>query len=416
MFDKKIWKKTKWKQKVSMGLAFVLMIAGIFTSDFTSYATSGSSEADTTTEATSSDNGTADASVEKAKKDAEEAAKNKNAAQEILDKLKDVKSNIEEYITQLDQSLNELQTEITNLEQNQKELQKNIKKTQKELEAAKAAQQEQYEAMKERIQMVYESGNTGYLDVLLTATSMTDMLNKSEYIFQVSSYDYNILEELKAAKEQVANLKEKLDKDLASNEAMQKEVNEQKEAMELLVEEKSNQVAEYDDSIADQQEIVNKYAKAQAEAEAIIVAAEQSASSSSTSTYTGGVFTWPVPGYSTITSYFVNRNAPTAGASSNHKGIDIACDTGASIVAASAGTVIVSTYNVAEGNYICIDHGGGVVTVYMHNSQLLVSVGETVTAGQTIALAGSTGYSTGPHCHFGVRVDGTYVDPLGYLQ
>ena len=128
------------------------------------------------------------------------------------------------------------------------------------------------------------------------------------------------------------------------------------------------------------------------------------------------MFTWPVPGYSTITSYFGNRNAPTAGASTNHKGIDIACDTGASIVAASSGTVIVSTYNVAEGNYICIDHGGGVVTVYMHNSQLLVSVGETVTAGQTIALAGSTGYSTGPHCHFGVRVDGTYVDPLGYLQ
>ena len=123
-----------------------------------------------------------------------------------------------------------------------------------------------------------------------------------------------------------------------------------------------------------------------------------------------------MPGYNTITSYFGNRNAPTAGASTNHKGIDIACDTGASIVAASAGTVIVSTYNVGEGNYVCIDHGGGVVTVYMHNSQLLVSVGETVTAGQTIALAGSTGYSTGPHCHFGVRVDGTYVDPLGYLQ
>lgn len=403
MFDKKILKKTKWKQKMSLALTFALMLTSISIYGLTSYATSG-------------DNGTADASVEKAKEDAVEASKNKKAAQEILDNLKDAKSNIEEYITRLDQSLNELQTEITNLEENQRELQNTIKKTQKELEAAKAAQQEQYAAMKDRIQMVYESGNKGYLDVLLNATSMTDMLNKSEYIFQVSSYDYNILEELKAAKEQVANLKQKLDKDLASNEAMQKEVNEQKASMELLVQEKSNQVAQYDASIADQQAEVDKYAKAQAEAEAIIVAAEQAASSSATSTYTGGVFTWPVPGYNTITSFFGNRNAPTAGASTNHKGIDIACDTGASIVAASAGTVIVSTYNVGEGNYVCIDHGGGVVTVYMHNSQLLVSVGETVTAGQTIALAGSTGYSTGPHCHFGVRVDGTYVDPLGYLQ
>ena len=416
MFDKKVLKKVKWKKKMSLVLTFALMFTSISTYGFTSYATAQSGESDATTANTSSDNGTADASVEKAKEDAAEASKNKKAAQEILDNLKDAKSNIEAYITQLDQSLNELQTEITKLEENQKKLQKTIKKTQKELEAAKAAQQEQYDAMKERIQMVYESGNTGYLDVLLNASSMTDMLNKSEYIFQVSSYDYNVLEELKAAKEQVANLKQKLDKDLASNETMQKEVNEQKAAMELLVEEKSNQVAQYDASIADQQEEVEKYAKAQAEAEAIIVAAEQAASSSSTSTYTGGVFTWPVPGYSTFTSYFGNRNAPTAGASTNHKGIDIACDTGASIVAASSGTVIVSTYNVAEGNYICIDHGGGVVTVYMHNSQLLVSVGETVTAGQTIALAGSTGYSTGPHCHFGVRVDGSYVDPLGYLQ
>jgi murein DD-endopeptidase MepM/ murein hydrolase activator NlpD len=242
------------------------------------------------------------------------------------------------------------------------------------------------------------------------------MLNKTEYISQVSLYDYNILKELKSAREQVANLKQKLDKDLESNEAMQKEVNSQKETMETLVEEKSKQLSEYETTIAGQQAEVDKYAQAQAEAEAIIAAAEQAASTSATSTYTGGIFTWPAPGNYTITSYFGNRTSPTAGASTNHKGLDIACSTGDNIVAAASGTVIVATYNYAEGNYICIDHGGGVVTVYMHNSQLYVSVGEAVTAGQTIAAAGSTGYSTGPHCHFGVRVDGTYVDPLGYLQ
>ena len=127
-------------------------------------------------------------------------------------------------------------------------------------------------------------------------------------------------------------------------------------------------------------------------------------------------FTWPVPGYNQITSYFGSRTSPVAGASSNHRGIDIACDTGAAVVAAASGTVIVAAYNYAEGNYVCIDHGGGVVTVYMHNSSLAVSVGETVAAGQQIASAGSTGVSTGPHCHFGVRVNGAYVDPLGYLQ
>lgn len=417
MFKKKILKKKNWKRGVSLVLAVVLAAGSISSYGFVSYATSTASETETTTEkASSGDNGTADASIEKAKEDAEKASKNKKEAQRILDSLKEAKDNIENYIIQLDKALNELQIEISHLEQNQKELQKTIEETQEQMEVAQAAQEEQYNAMKERIQMVYETGNKRYLDVLLTATSMTDMINKSEYILQVSAYDYNILTELKTAKEQVANLKQKLDKDLASNEAMQKEVNEQKEAMEALVDEKSAQVAQYNESIKGQQDEVNKYAQAQAEAEAIIAAAEQSASSSSTSTYSGGVFTWPVPGYTNITSYFGNREAPTAGASSYHRGIDIACDTGASVVAASGGTVIVSTYNAAEGNYVCIDHGGGVVTVYMHNSQLLVSVGETVTAGQTIALAGSTGYSTGPHCHFGVRVDGTYVDPLGYLQ
>lgn len=409
----------KGKKVLSIVLAAALLAGSIYTCDITGYATAGDTTTEATTESTegnSTDNGTADASVDKAREDAKEAASKKKEAQEILDNLKAAKSSIEDYIIQLDKSLNELQIEISHLEQNQKELQESIEETKKNLELAQSAQEEQYEAMKQRIQMVYESGNKRYLDVLLTATSMTDMINKTEYVSQVSLYDYNILKELKTAKEQVANLKLKLDKDLASNQALQKEVNEQKEAMEALVDEKSAQIAQYETSIEGQQAEVDKYAQAEAEAEAIIAAAEQNASSSSTSSYTGGIFTWPVPGYNQITSYFGNRTAPTAGASSYHKGIDIACDTGASVVAAASGTVIVATYNYAEGNYICIDHGGGVVTVYMHNSSLLVSVGETVSAGQQIAAAGSTGYSTGPHCHFGVRVNGTYVDPLGYLQ
>lgn len=415
MVDKKILKKTKWKAEMSLFLAFALLIGNIPLYGFTSYATMTGTETETTTGNTT-DNGTADASVAKAREDAEKASKSKKEAQRILDSLKDAKNNIEKYVIQLDKSLNELQIEIVHLEQNQKELEKTIKEAQEKLKVAQAAQKEQYDAMKERIQMVYEAGNKRYLDVLLTATSMTDMLNKSEYILQVSAYDYNILKELKAAKEQVANLKQKLDKDLKSNEALQKEVNDQKATMEALVEEKNAQLAQYNESIAGQQDEVNKYAQAQAEAERIIAAAEQTASTSSTSSYSGGIFTWPVPGYTQITSYFGGRDAPVAGASSYHRGIDIGCSMGASVVAAASGTVIVATYNYAEGNYVCIDHGGGVVTVYMHNSALLVSVGETVSTGQQIAAAGSTGISSGPHCHFGVRVDGTYVDPLGYLQ
>lgn len=426
----KIAKQNKVRRCISYLLVFSLILGGISANGFVSYATENTSSEETTeaasTESTSqetdgqstdsSDNGTADASVDKARQDAKDAKKNKKAAQEILDKLEAAKNNLEDYIVQLDVELTKIQVEISRLERSQKELEESIKETQENLELAKGAQEEQYDAMKQRIQMVYESGNKGYLDVLLTATSMTDMLNKTEYVSQVSFYDYNILKRLKKAKEQVANMKQKLDKDLETNTKLQEDVKEQKDTMEALVAEKSAQVKEYEASIEVQEDEVAKYAAAQAEAEAIIAAAEAAASSSTTSTYTGGVFTWPAPGNSRITSYFGSREAPTAGASSNHKGIDIACNTGDPIVAAAAGTVIVSTYNYAEGNYICIDHGGGVVSVYMHNSALLVSAGETVVAGQQIAQAGSTGYSTGPHLHFGVRVDGVYVDPLGYLQ
>ena len=362
------------------------------------------------------DNGVTDASLEKAREDAKEAKRNKQSAQEILDKLKDAKNNLENYVIQLDKSINELQIEIVHLEQAQKKLEETIEDTKVHLAQAQEAQQHQYDEMKERIQMVYESGNKKYLDVLLTATSMTDMLNKTEYVSYVSQYDYNILNELKKAKEQVANIKFKLDRDLESNQKLQKEVNEQKEKMDTLVAEKKVQIDEYGRSIKAQSEEVEKYMRAEAEAESIIAMAEQSAVNNGGTVYTGGRFTWPAPGNTRITSYFGGREQPVAGASTNHKGIDIACNTGDPIVAAAAGTVIVATYNYAEGNYVVIDHGGGVVTLYMHNSSLAVSVGESVAAGQTIAYAGSTGVSTGTHCHFGVRVNGTYVDPLPYLQ
>lgn len=362
-------------------------------------------------------NGPSDASVLQAREDASEAEEALKKAEAILKDLKSAKYDLEMYVLELDKVLNQLQIEKTHLEINKEELEVSIEETRQQLADAKAAQESQYEQMKKRIQMVYESGNKSYLDVLLTASSMTDMLNKTEYVSCVSEYDYNILKKLKKAKEKVANIKMKLDKDLESNIKLQAEVKAQQEAMNQLEDEKKAQIEEYNVSIAGQEEEVKKYMNAKAEAEAIILSAEQAALTMAAATeYTGGVFTWPAPGNNQITSYFGGRESPVAGASSNHKGIDIACNTGDPIVAAASGTVIVATYNYAEGNYVCIDHGGGVVTLYMHNSSLLVSVGQSVSAGQTIAQAGSTGISTGPHCHFGVRVNGTYVDPLTYLQ
>ena len=116
-----------------------------------------------------------------------------------------------------------------------------------------------------------------------------------------------------------------------------------------------------------------------------------------------------------ISSRFGKRKAPTAGASTYHKGVDIAAAQGTPIYAAKSGTVTISTYSSSAGNYVMINHGNGLYTAYMHASKLYVKVGDKVSQGQTIAAVGSTGYSTGPHLHFSVIINGNYVDPLKYL-
>lgn len=127
-------------------------------------------------------------------------------------------------------------------------------------------------------------------------------------------------------------------------------------------------------------------------------------------------FVWPCPSSRRITSGFGNREAPVPGASTCHRGIDVGASSGSAIVAAASGRVTTSAYSSSAGNYVVISHGGGVCTVYMHASALYVSEGEKVSQGQKIAAVGSTGFSTGPHLHFGVIVNGSYVNPLNYVN
>jgi murein DD-endopeptidase MepM/ murein hydrolase activator NlpD len=127
-----------------------------------------------------------------------------------------------------------------------------------------------------------------------------------------------------------------------------------------------------------------------------------------------GNFLWPCPGYATVSSGFGPRPSPTPGASSNHQGIDIAAPAGANIIAVAAGTISFAGYSSSAGNYILLSHGNGLYTVYMHCSSLVVTSG-SVSAGQVIAKVGSTGVSTGNHLHFGVSLNGVYVNPWNYL-
>ena len=132
--------------------------------------------------------------------------------------------------------------------------------------------------------------------------------------------------------------------------------------------------------------------------------------------YTGGKFAWPVPSSGRITSNYGYRVHPVHKTKKFHSGLDIGAPYGTDIVAAADGTVTLATVNGGYGKCIIINHGSGISTLYGHNSSLLVSSGAKVTRGQVIAKAGSTGVSTGPHCHFEVRINGATTDPLQYLK
>ena len=195
----------------------------------------------------------------------------------------------------------------------------------------------------------------------------------------------------------------------------------ERDVVTKLLESKSKELEVYNHNIKAASKLIKYYEEEEDKKEAQIRAAEESYDDDEIfddlpSTYSGGKFLWPAPGHYQITSKFGYRVHPLTGTRRLHAGIDIAVPSGCGIYAAADGVVAVSTYSSSAGNYVMINHGGGISTVYMHNSKLLVSVGDQVKRGQKIALSGSTGWSTGPHCHFGVRKNGTYVNPIPYLK
>ena len=362
-------------------------------------------------------------SLEDAEADRDEAQENEDAAQEVLDQMEEEQNQLISEVAALDSQMSEIQTQITELESQKDVLNDEIEATRVDLADAQAAEDDQYAAMCTRIQYLYENGDVEYIDTLLSSASFSDMLNKSEYVEQLSNYDQEQLNILIATRESIQEYEDTLEADLDELESVQADLETQEAELSATIEEKNAKIAQYDDDIDAQQALVDKYEAEREAAEEKIAQFEAASIAAQVSTGTtiydsssySGTFMWPATQGTYISSGFGYRTSPTAGASTYHKGIDIPCPVGSDIVAAASGTVVISQYSNSAGYYIMIDHGNGVSTVYMHNSQLCVSVGDTVTKGQVIAKAGSTGYSTGSHCHFGVRINGTYVNPLNYL-
>ena len=372
-------------------------------------------------------------------------------AKELIDSLKGSKEDIQSEVEKLDKQLNEISGKVKELESQLSKKRQEIANTESALNKAKEQEKKQYRNMKKRIQFMYENGQTSYVEMLLSADSFTDFLNAVEYITQISQYDRKMLKEYQNMQVTIADTQKTLETDYASLQSLQAKVQEEKQAVAALESAKKGELNDVADDLTDAQTVAKAYeAEIQAQNEVIVQiqaaqkrAAEQQAAqqqaqaaeenqgatdaagenqnTAQNTTPSGngqstGTMMWPCPSSKRVTSDYGPRTSPTNGASSNHKGIDIGAAYGADIVAADGGTVLVATYSSSGGNYVIIDHGGGLCTVYMHASSLTVSAGQTVSKGQVIAKVGSTGISTGNHLHFGVTLNGVYVSPWGYVS
>lgn len=372
-------------------------------------------------------------------------------AKELIDSLKGSKEDIQSEVEKLDKQLNEISGKVKELESRLSKKRQEIADTESALNKAKEQEKKQYRNMKKRIQFMYENGQTSYVEMLLSADSFTDFLNAVEYITQISQYDRKMLKEYQNMQVTIADTQKTLETDYASLQSLQAKVQEEKQAVAALESAKKGELNDVADDLTDAQTVAKAYeAEIQAQNEVIaqIQAAQkrtaeqqaaqqqaqaaeenqgatdaagenQNTAQNTTPSGNGqstGSMMWPCPSSKRVTSDYGPRTSPTNGASSNHKGIDIGAAYGADIVAADGGTVLVATYSSSGGNYVIIDHGGGLCTVYMHASSLTVSAGQTVSKGQVIAKVGSTGISTGNHLHFGVTLNGVYVSPWGYVS
>lgn len=369
--------------------------------------------------------------VNEAKKKVTSLEQEKKKVEATLKSLESLKSDAAAYVKRLDAELDAVGDELDRLKEEIAGKEAAIAQTQLELEEARRVEADQYASMKLRIKYMYERGETSFLDQILQSENLVQMLNRAEYIQQISQYDRGQLDayeenrhqietyeiQLKEEHETLLGLKEETEAKQTSVETLLAKKNQELKNFEAQIDKAEDQVSAYERDIKAQEDKVKKLeAEIRRKEEEARKAAEAAGKQYKTTTLGNINFKWPCPDSSRITSSFGSREQPTEGASTNHKGIDIGAPTGTAIVAAAEGTVVISTYSYSAGNYIMLNHGGGVYTVYMHCSKLLVSEGAKVKQGQTIAKVGSTGYSTGPHLHFGIRSNGQYVNPLNYVS
>ena len=346
-----------------------------------------------------------------------EIQQKKQEAQEQKQEVQEQKSEAMDEIKKLSDSISENESKLEDLGDELISLNNDINKLQLELKETQKKYDAQEKLLKDRISAQYEAGETTFLDVILSSSSFSDFLSNYFLVSEILENDSDLLTSIDNQKTKIEKSKENLeDKQKAvktkkaEQEKMQVVLNNQKT-------EKQNKVSSLTEEEKKLSAQIDEYNKALQQIEAAARRASRVSYTSNTK-FVGGKMLWPCPSSTRITSPFGGRASPGGIGSTNHKGIDIGASSGSAIVAALDGKVVYTGYNVARGNYVMIDHGGGIITLYQHglNGSIRVSSGQSVKQGQTIMGVGSTGYSTGPHLHFEVWENGTPVNPINYVR
>ena len=338
-----------------------------------------------------------------------------NQMNEANEQLEGVQNDISENLQQvqkLDEKISNSQQELDELNKKIEDLENSSEEVEKKLKTAEENYDKQKKLLDSYLVAVQESSDTQYLDVLLSSKNISEFLSNYFLITELANSQVELLEDMQNKKNEIQQSKEKLDKnkeDLAVIKA-----NQTKTATVLANTKtvRENFISKLSDQEKDIQSKIDEY---YAQFNAINSEILQLAQGGIDTTYIGGTLAWPVPGYTVISSNYGMRTHPITGVYKLHTGVDIRAPLGATFIAANDGIVTKASYNGAYGNMVIIDHGGGVSTLYAHGSEILVQVGQTVKRGEPVLKVGSTGYSTGPHAHFEVRLNGVVTNPMPYI-
>ncbi|MEF2968128.1 peptidoglycan DD-metalloendopeptidase family protein [Paenibacillus sp. M1] len=361
--------------------------------------------------------------AKQAKSQQEKAEQKKQTAQHYVNKNTNYLKQVMEQMDIVSNELAKISLDIENTEQS-------LRETATKLDETKARIEERSDLLDSRVRLMYTDGAVSYLDVLLSSTSFTDFLERADSLQAIANQDHILLEEHKQDKELLVEQQQQLEDEYAKIKTLYADAEERKSILEEKENEKQQLIAQYSDEIEESDDISEEQEKLLVELatkraalekeknklKAAQVYAYKKSSSSGGFKGSGGSMQVPVDG-ARLSSNYGTRIHPITGVKKTHTGVDLAAPQGTDIHAAEGGVVIVAEWWSGYGNTVIIDHGNNVWTLYGHirNGGIKVEKGQKVKKGEKIAEVGSTGNSTGPHCHFEVRINGSPVDPMPYL-